>query len=60
MLPRSPEELRYPPGADLPDEEQAIANQEPVVKPYRIQLSQMQQAKATVRRSTVRFERVSR
>jgi len=36
------EKIRYPPGADLPDEEQAIANHEPVG----IRLSKVQQAKA--------------
>src|SRR5271156_2691442 len=40
------EKIRYPPGADLPDEEQAIANHEPVVKPVGIRLSKVQQAKA--------------
>jgi hypothetical protein len=40
-----PEKIRYPPGADLPDEEQAIANQEPAVKPVRVGLSEAQQAK---------------
>jgi hypothetical protein len=41
-----PEKIRYPPGADLPDEEQAIANHEPVVKPVGIRSSKVQQAKA--------------
>ncbi len=27
------EKIRYPPGADLPDEEQAVANYKPDVKP---------------------------
>ena len=40
------EKIRYPPGADLPDEEQAIANHEPVVKPVGIRSSKVQQAKA--------------
>ena len=40
------ERIRYPPGADLPDEEQAIANHEPVVKPVGIGSSKVQQAKA--------------
>ena len=40
------EKIRYPPGADLPDEKQAIANHEPVVKPIGIRLSKVQQAKA--------------
>jgi hypothetical protein len=40
------EKIRYPPGADLPDEEQAIANHEPAVKPVGIRSSEVQQAKA--------------
>jgi hypothetical protein len=40
------EKIGYPPGADLPDEEQAIANHEPVVKPVGIRSSKVQQAKA--------------
>ena len=40
------EKIRYPPGADLPDEEQAIADDEPVVKPAGIRSSEMQQAEA--------------
>src|SRR5271167_4046733 len=40
------EKIRYPPGADLPDEEQAIANHQPVVKPAGIRSSKIQQAKA--------------
>ena len=40
------EKIRYPPGADLADEEQAIANHEPVVKPAGIRSSKMQQAEA--------------
>jgi hypothetical protein len=40
------EKIRYPPGSDLPDEEQAIANHEPVVKPVGIWSSKVQQAKA--------------
>jgi hypothetical protein len=28
------EKIRYPPGAGLPDEEQAVANDEPVVSGY--------------------------
>src|ERR1700688_2087867 len=39
------EKIRYPPGADLPDEEQAIANHQPVVKPFGIQSSKVRQAK---------------
>jgi hypothetical protein len=40
------EKIRYPPSANLPDEEQAIANREPVVKPIGIRSSKVQQAKA--------------
>ena len=40
------EKIRYPPGADLPDEEQAIANHEPVVKPVGIWSSKVQKAEA--------------
>jgi hypothetical protein len=40
------EKIWYPPSADLPDEEQAIANHEPVVKPVGIRSSKLQQAKA--------------
>ena len=40
------EEIRYPPSADLPDQEQAIADHEPVVKPVGIRFSKVQQAKA--------------
>jgi hypothetical protein len=40
------EKIRYPPSADLPDEEQAVANQEPVVKPAGIRSFKVQQAKA--------------
>ena len=41
------EKIRYPPGTDLrDDEEQAIANQKPVVKPVGIRLSRVQQARA--------------
>ena len=40
------EKIRHPPSADLPDEEQAIANHEPVVKPVAIGSSKVQQAKA--------------
>ncbi len=41
-----PEKVRYPPCTDLPDEEQAIANHEPVVKPAGIRSPKVQQAKA--------------
>src|SRR6202041_1917862 len=41
-----PEKIRDPPGADLPNEEQAVADHEPVVKPVGISSSKMQQAKA--------------
>jgi hypothetical protein len=40
------EKIRYPPDADLADEEKAIASHEPVVKPAGIRSSKMQQAKA--------------
>ena len=40
------EKIRYPPGANLPDEEQAIANHEPVVEPVGIRSFKVQQAKA--------------
>src|SRR5476651_423360 len=40
------DKVRYPPSADLPDEEQAIANHEPVVKPVGIPSVKVQQAKA--------------
>ena len=40
------EKVRYPPRAHLPDEEQGIANHEPVVKPVGIRSSKEQQAKA--------------
>jgi hypothetical protein len=40
------EKIRYPPSADLPDEEQAIANHEPVVKPVGLRSSKVEQAKA--------------
>ena len=40
------EKIRYPPGADLPDEEQAIVNHEPAVKSVGIRSFKVQQAKA--------------
>jgi hypothetical protein len=40
------EKIRYPPGADPPDEEQAIANHQPAVKPVGIRSFKVQQAKA--------------
>ena len=41
-----PEKIRYPPGADLPDEKQAIAHHEPAVKPVGIRSFQVQQTEA--------------